>query len=179
MHTINREVVHLTELKQPQATGSSSAQLSNEGHSCTSERYCCFTGTIKPGPALPRSTHCAAPTLSCATEPIGCYNAVADAAASGLFYSLSLFLPRLRLLTFLQLYSFHVFKSFHTYQYIHILENDSQEPCQDYSLGICHVSIVGITHAKRKTRGNGVFHFHRDMKFQLFFPGFQILWNCQ
>lgn len=89
-HTINWEADHLTELKPPQARGSSSAQLSNEGHSCTSEHHCCFTGTIKPEPALPWSTHCAL-TYSCASEPIGCYKTVADTAASGLFYSLSFY----------------------------------------------------------------------------------------
>ncbi len=96
VRTINWEADHLTKLKPPEARGSSSAQLSNEGHSCTREHYRCFTGTIKPEPALPWSTHthCAL-AYSCATEPIGCCNTVADAAASDPFYSLCLF-PAIR-----------------------------------------------------------------------------------
>lgn len=84
------EADRLTELKPPEARGCSSAQLSNEGHSCNSEHHCCFTGTIKPEPALPWSTHLAL-TSSCASEPIGHYKTVADTAACGLFYSLSFY----------------------------------------------------------------------------------------
>lgn len=47
-----------------------------------------LTETIKPELALPWSTDCAL-TLSCSTEPIGCNSITADAAASRLFYSLS------------------------------------------------------------------------------------------
>lgn len=101
VHTLNWEVEQqLTELKPPEAPGSSSAQLSNEGHSCTSARHRCFTGTIKPEPALPWSAHTvlshrAAPqslqaviTLLLTLQLLACFMAC-------------LFLPHLRLLSFL------------------------------------------------------------------------------
>lgn len=136
--TINWEADHLTELKPPRARGSSSARLSNEGHSCTSEHYRCFTGTIKPEPALPRSTHTALSHIAAPQSPIGCYNTVADAAASGPFYSLSLSPPSVSPRVHLSSIVWALFRTFRfeCCPLKCILENDSQDPCQEWSLGI-------------------------------------------
>lgn len=86
---INRELDCLIELKPPQAGRSSSPQLSNEGHSRTSERHHWFTDTIKPELALPSGAHFTF-TLNYSAEPTGHFNDVAHTAASDSFCSLFL-----------------------------------------------------------------------------------------